>query len=218
MMTQQLAARDHTIATLRREQEQLQACLLRAQSRHETLETKAQITDHELAAVSEEKSRLKQETATLATQVEQLTREREELQNQARADGAQWRQIMSMSSKLQMQSVEESRRFSADREQWVQDRETLERRISELEGGSTVRMDLHNYPDMTQGLRRSLTLSSMSEDQLRNEVSGLRQRCQELEDRLKAVGKESTSIERTDVEFKKRFPFSNSHKGFGDTV
>lgn len=218
MLRQQIVARDHTISGLRREQEQLQASMLRAQSRYEALETKSQVTDHEMAAVSEEKNRLKQEVVTLATQVEQLTQEREELQNQARADGAQWRQIMSMSSKLQMQNVEESRRFTADREQWMKEREKLEQRINELEEGGTGQQDSPATLEMSQDLGRTLTLSSMSEEQLRQEISGLRQRCQELEEYLKAVMKESASIERTGTllkEVRKRMSAgtSSSHRG-----
>lgn len=221
MLRQQLIARDHTINNLKREHEQLQSSMMRAQSRYEALETKSQVTDHEMAAVSEEKNRLKQEVAVLATQVEQLTLEREELQTQARADGAQWRQIMSMSSKLQMQNVEESRRFTADREQWAKDREKLEQRINELEGGSPAGTDSLLALEVSQELGRSLTLSSVPEEQLRLEVLGLRQRCQELEELLKAVMKESASIERTGTllkEVRKRLSVGNNHRDSGQSV
>lgn len=197
-LRQQIASRDHTIASLRVEQG-------RVQSVCDQLDTKSQVMDRELAALTEERSELRKQASALAIQVEKLTRDKEQLQNQSQADAAQWRQIMSMSSKLQMQNVEESRRFNLDRETWAREREKLEQRITTLQGGGVLqRIDTQGSSDTSMSLetpRRTLTMtvSSMSEDQLRQEVASLRERCQELEELLSAVSKEAASVERTGV-------------------
>lgn len=190
-MRQQIGARDHNIAMLRSEQD-------RTQSRYEALETKSQVMDHEVAVLTEEKAELRKRVNSLASQVEKLSRDKEELQNQSQADAAQWRQIMSMSSRLQMQSVEETRRFNAERETWARERERLEHKISELLGEEVHRVDTDSASS-TSEVRRTLTLTSMSDDQLRHEVAGLRERCKELEGLLSAVVKEGASIERAGV-------------------
>lgn len=169
----------------------------RLQTLCEQLETKSRIMDQELAALNEERAGLRKQTNGLASQVESLTKEREQLQHQSQADAAQWRQIMSMSSKLQMQSVEETRRFNAEREAWTRERAVMEERLSRLQGGLMHRTDTEESSGTSSELRRSLTLSSMSDDQLRQEVGSLRKRCTELEGLMSAVVKESASIERT---------------------
>lgn len=191
-MRQQISARDQSIAILRSEQD-------RTQSRYEALETKSQVMDHEVAVLTEEKADLRKRVNSLANQVERLNRDKEELQNQSQADAAQWRQIMSMSSRLQMQSVEESRRFNADREAWSRERQRLENRIIELSGGAVQHVEPSESTGSPLELGRTLTLTSMSDDQLRQEVVGLRERCKELEELLSAVVKESASIERAGV-------------------
>lgn len=195
-LRQQIATRDHTIASLRVEQGRIQSVC-------DQLDTKSQVMDRELAALSEERSELRKQASALAIQVEKLTRDKEQLQNQSQADAAQWRQIMSMSSKLQMQNVEEARRFNADREAWAHEREQLGQKITVLQGRNVLqRIDTQTSSDTSMSLespRRTLsrTISSMSEDQLRQEVSTLRERCQELEELLSSVLREAASIERT---------------------
>lgn len=191
-MRQQINARDQSIAILRTEQE-------RAQSRYEALETKSQVMDHEVAVLTEENGELRQRINSLASQVERLTQDKEELQNQTQADAAQWRQIMSMSSRLQMQSMEESRRFNAEREAWTRERGRLEQRITELSGYAVQWSKAGENFGGSPGLHWTSTVSSMSDDQLRHEVIRLRERCREFEELLTAVAKESASIERADV-------------------
>lgn len=191
-MRQQINARDQSISILRSEQE-------RIQSRYEALETKSQVMDHEVAALTEEKTELRKRVNSLINQVERLNRDKEGLQSQSQADAAQWRQIMSMSSRLQMQSVEESRRYNAEREAWSSERQRLENRIIELSGGVLHHVESAESAGSPAELRRTLTVASMSNDQLRQEVIGLRERCKELEELLTAVVKESASIERTGV-------------------
>lgn len=188
-MRQQINARDQSIAMLRSEQD-------RTQSRYEALETKSQIMDNEVAVLTEEKAELRNRVNSLASQVEKLNRDKEELQSQSQADAAQWRQIMSMSSRLQMQSVEESRRFNVEREAWSCERQRLENRIIELSGGAIQRVESTDSAGSASELGRTLTVGSMSDDQLRQEIVGLRERCKELEELLSAVVKELASIER----------------------
>lgn len=210
-MRQQISARDQSIAMLRSEQD-------RTQSRYEALETKSQVMDHEVAVLTEEKTELRKRVNSLANQVEKLSRDREELQSQSQADAAQWRQIMSMSSQLQLQSVEESRRFNFEREAWARERERLEHRILELSGEEVRRVDTDSASS-TSELRRTLTVASMSDDQLRQEVAGLRERCKELEGLLSAVVKECASIERAGVLIKevKRRIMSAEDRGEEET-
>lgn len=195
MMRQQIDARDQSIAQLRSEKD-------RTQSRYEALETKSQVMDHEVAVLVEEKTELRKRVNSLVNQVERLNRDKEELQSQSQADAAQWRQIMSMSSRLQMQSVEESRRFNAERDAWSRTRERLEHKILELSGEEVQRVDTGDSASSTSEVRRTLTLTSMSDEQLRHEVAGLRERCTELEGLLSAVVKESASIERAGIVIK----------------
>lgn len=207
-MRQQINARDQSIAMLRSEQD-------RTQSRYEALETKSQVMDHEVAVLTEEKAELRKRVNSLANQVERLSRDKEELQNQSQADAAQWRQIMSMSSRLQMQSVEESRRFNTERETWTRERERLEYSILELSGGVVRREITGDSTSSTSELRQSLTVTSMSDDQLRQEVTGLRERCKELEGLLSAVVKECASIERAGVlikEVKRRITLAEDRR------
>ncbi|KAL8718272.1 MAG: hypothetical protein Q9181_008226, partial [Wetmoreana brouardii] len=181
---------------LRQQVRVLQAEKDQIYSLYEQLQIKSGLADQELVVLNEERAELRKQATELATQIDKLTTEREQLQHQSQADAAQWRQIMSMSSRLQMQSVEETRRFNADREAWSRERIMLEHRLSSLQGGALQRIDTGESLGVSSELRRSLTLSSMSDDQLRQEVSSLRERCAELEDLLCSVVKESPSIER----------------------
>lgn len=169
----------------------------RFQALYEQLETKSYIMDRELAALNEEREELRKQARSLASQVEDLLKEKERLQHQSQADASQWRQIMSMSSPLQMQSVEETRRFNAEREAWIRERTMLMRRLSGMQSPTLYRTDTGESSSVSSDLRRTLTLSSMDDDQLRQEVNSLRERCTELEELLTAVVKESASIERT---------------------
>lgn len=212
ILQQQISARDHNIDMLRSEHE-------RTQSRYEALEMKSRVMDHEVAVLTEERTELRKRVNSLTNQVEKLGRDREELQNQSQADAVQWRQIMSMSSRLQMQSVEESRQFNAEREAWVRERERLEYRILELSGEEVQRVDTGDSSSSTSEVRRALTVTSMSDDQLRQEVAGLRERCKELEGLLSAVVKECASIERAGVLIKevKRRIMSTENQGEEET-
>ena len=198
---QQIESRDQTIEALRVEQSRIQAVC-------EQLQTRSQVTKRELATLIEEKSELDKQALSLRGQVEELSRDKEQLQNESQANASQWRQIMAMSSKLQMQSVEETRRFNSDRQTWAQEREKLEQRLLNLQSGQMLqRTDTQESSDTSisgDPSRRmmSMTITSMSEDQLRLEVDVLRERCQELEHTLTTLLKESSNVERVAGVFK----------------
>jgi len=191
------AASNDVHQSLKQQIRVLQAEKDRIHTLFEQLETKSHIMDQELAALHEERAELRNQVNALTSQIESLTKERNQLQHQSQADAAQWRQIMSMSSRLQMQSVEETRRFNAEREAWTRERDLLEHRLSSLQGGTLYRTNTDESTGVSSELRRSLTLSSMNDEQLRQEASSLRERCDELEELLSSVVKESASIERT---------------------
>lgn len=191
----QLEIRDQTISSLRAEQHETQAVCDR-------LQTKSQVMDRELATLIEENAELRKQVSSLSIQIENLTREKEALQNQSQADAAQWRQIMAMSSRLQMQSVEETRRFNSERESWIRERSDLESRaISAHFGGSSVlqRIDMAEDSDASSSitpLHRSLSLALGPENQAQRDVNSLRERCRELEVILTSILKESVGVER----------------------
>lgn len=193
-LRQQIEVRDHVIASLRSEKGRIQAMC-------ERFETKSQVMDREIAALVEEKTELRHQVSALAAQVEALSRDKEALQNQSQADAAQWRQIMSMSSKLQMQSVEETRRFNAAKEEWSRERKDLEARINNTQlGGVLQRIDTSEGSDAGPLLdppQLTPNFAATSQEQLQVEINSARGRCQELEGILASLVKESSSIERT---------------------
>ena len=60
---------------------------------------------------------------------------RDDFQKQAAAERTQCRQIMTMSSQLQLKGADESRQHRVDRERWKQDRRGMQRQIENLEAG-----------------------------------------------------------------------------------
>lgn len=185
-LIEQIQSRDRTIAILRVELERLQTLC-------EQLEIKARVMDREHVNLKNEILDLKTQTSLLAKQVEKLTQEKDHLYSQSQADAAQWRQIVDMSSRLQLQSVEETRRFNADRESWRKERDRLEEQLNELQDGTPRRTPVED------SVNASSDLTSLSDERVREEVSVLRERCTELEELLGSVLKESASIERTDT-------------------
>lgn len=193
-LQQEVAARDDTIVALQDEKSRLQSLC-------DQLSIKSRATDHELAAMVEDRADLRRVINELSTQVKELTKEKEVLQNQSQSDAAQWRQIMSMSSKLQIQNVEESRRFKEEREVWITERERLIQQITDSERSTSLDcVDSQTDPSIvysdSSSSRRMLSLSLMSEGQLRQEIGIVRDRCQDLENILSMVLQEMTGIER----------------------
>lgn len=190
-LRRQLNARDDTIADLQRAQDQLQAQLSRTQARFAAMEIKVQIGEREVVALNDAKLRLARHSEELGAQVEALTRQKHQLEQQVLADGAQWRQIMSMSSRLQLQSAEDARRFNAERQQWTEERGRLEMRLDQLAPIVAGR------PRLWQPVSRATQSDwSAADEQTSDEIRSLRRRCQEQEEILVSLVENVTTMER----------------------
>jgi len=183
----QISTKTLALQTLQREHDQLLAAFSRSQIRCTTLDKKSQVSDHEINSLSEEKIRLQQQVEALETQVEELIAAREEANKQSTADGAQWRQIMAMSSQLQAQGAEEARRYKVDKETWERDREGLQRRIQELEAGKLTLVGSGEGTGLVTSVSPEDILASASLDVLREEIVRLRRSCTEMENVLQDI-------------------------------
>lgn len=154
----QVQARDQTICSLRKEQDQLSRL-------YEQLVLKNKLVDRELELTQEEKVRLRKEAGILADQSDELKRENEQLRGRAQMENAQWQQILALASRLEIQSKEELRRFNVEREAWSREKADLEQRLRQTRLGCFCRTD-HNLslialPDS----RPTITLSDTTYDQ-----------------------------------------------------
>lgn len=195
----QISTKTLALQTLQREHDQLLAAFSRSQIRCNTLDKKSQVSDHEINSLSEEKLRLQQQVESLEAQVEELSKARDEVQRQSTADGAQWRQIMAMSSQLQTKGAEEARIHKAAKDAWDLEREELERRIRELEGGAATgsipRGSAHaDVTSSTVGDEDAINSNSL--ESLREEIARLRHRLAESESILRDLTGEAEQIDR----------------------
>lgn len=195
----QISTKSLALTTLQREHDQLLTAYSRMQTRCQTLDKKSQVSDHEITALTEDKLRLQAQTESLEAQVEELVHARDDAQKQTTASGAQYMQIVSMSSKLQAQGAEEARRYKADREAWEHDRQGLQKRIHGLESSRT---DLHHLPSsptlptQTTSTAVDNILASSSLDELRGEVIRLRQLLANMDHQLADLRTESQRLDR----------------------
>ncbi|RMZ79567.1 hypothetical protein DV737_g3349, partial [Chaetothyriales sp. CBS 132003] len=168
-----------------------------AEIRCNTLDKKSQVSDHEINTLTEEKIRLQQQLESLEAQVEELQKSRDEVNKQSSADGAQWRQIMAMSSQLQIKSVEEARQFKTEREAWDQEKASLQRRIQDLEDGRQTMSTMAPQSAISDaGSTADDTLTSMSVEALRQEALKLRARCAKLELILQDISSETELLDK----------------------
>ena len=188
----QISTKTLALQTLQREHDQLLAAFSRSQVRCTTLDKKSQVSDHEINSLTEEKIRLQQQVEQLETSVEELMKTRDELNKQSSAHGAQWRQIMAMSSQLQIKGAEEARKYKADREAWEADRAAMQQRVTDLEGGGSSSAEKHPSSD-TEMEDEALNAASM--DAMRQEILRLRQKCAGLERKLQDLSGETEEID-----------------------
>ena len=188
----QISTKTLALQTLQREHDQLLAAFSRSQIRCNTLDKKSQVSDHEINTLTEEKIRLQQQVEQLESQVEDLIQSRDEKQKQSSADGAQWRQIMAMSSQLQMKGAEEARKYKAEREAWEADRSALEQRLRDLEVGSSSSTGKKRALD-TEEEGDANNLPSMGG--MQQEILRLRQKCAGLERMLQDLSGETEEID-----------------------
>lgn len=191
----QISTKSLALQTLQREHDQLLAAFSRSQIRCTALDKKSQVSDHEINSLTEDKIRLQQQVEMLEAQVQDLVKSRDELTQQSTADGAQWRQIMAMSSQLQIQGAEEARRFRAEREEWEQERAALRKRIAELESGKAIIPEAATASGATSPIPSDSILTSDSVDVLRQEIVRLRRRCVEVEHKLQELVGETAQID-----------------------
>ncbi|KAI1613455.1 hypothetical protein EDD36DRAFT_488506 [Exophiala viscosa] len=191
----QISTKTLALQTLQREHDQLLAAFSRSQIRCTALDKKSQVSDHEINSLTEDKIRLQQQVETLEAQVQDLMRSRDELTQKSTVDGAQWRQIMAMSSQLQMQGAEEARRFKAKQDEWEQERTALRKRIEELESGEVAIAAAKTTPGPTSPVASDAILTSDSVEVLRQEIIKLRRRCFELEAKLQGLAGEAAQID-----------------------
>ena len=191
----QISTKTLALQTLQREHDQLLAAFSRSQIRCTALDKKSQVSDHEINSLTEDKIRLQQQVETLDAQVQDLIRSRDELTQKSTADGTQWRQIMAMSSQLQMQGAEEARRFRARQDEWEQERTALRKRIEELESGTVTIPEAKTTSGPTSPVAGDAVLTSDSVEVLRQEIVKLRRHCVELEVKLRELAGEAAQID-----------------------
>ena len=193
----QISTKSLALTTLQREHDQLLAAYSRMQVRCQTLDKKSQVSDHEINTITEDKLRLQAQADALESQVDELIRARDDAQKQTTASGAQYMQIMSMSSKLQAQGASEARRYKTEREEWERDRNGLQDRIQMLESGSaqllTPSIEL-TQPQSSPALDD--VLNSASLDVLRSEVVRLRQSLMAIERQFIDLGQETKRLDQ----------------------
>ena len=177
----QISTKSLALQTLQREHDQLLAAFSRSQIRCTALDKKSQVSDHEINTLSEDKIRLQQQVESLDVQVQELMRSRDEAHQQSSADGAQWRQIVAMSSQLQIKGADDARRFKSEHDSWERERVALQKRVEELESGKENIPELRAVSGSTTPVASDLILTSGSVEVLREEVIRLRRRCVELE-------------------------------------
>ncbi|KAK6385788.1 hypothetical protein LTS17_001360 [Exophiala oligosperma] len=191
----QISTKTLALQTLQREHDQLLAAFSRSQIRCTALDKKSQVSDHEIITLTEDKIRLQQQVDTLDAQVLELTKARDEVTQQSTADGAQWRQIMAMSSQLQIKGAEEARRFKAERDAWDEERVALQGRIKELESVKDGSPERKAESGSTTPVASDSILASDSVEVLRQEVVRLRRQCVELESKLQELAGEAEQID-----------------------
>ena len=197
----ELSKKSLALMTLKTEHETLLSAYSRQQTRCITLDKKSKVSDNEINTLTEEKLRLQDQVESLESQVEELLRARDDAQKRNVADSQQYMQIMAMSSKLQAQSAEETRRWKAEREKWEQEKSTLAARIQRLEN-----QNVHSTtPDPTIKGSGVLNRSDTSDDQvdfssdpvtLKAEIIGLRKIIEAREKAIQRVTAEAEEIGR----------------------
>jgi hypothetical protein len=102
------------------------------------LDKKSQISDAEIINLSEDRDMLKIQAEGLEAQVEELQRIRDEAQKESAANSTQYLKIMSMSSVLEAQRTADQKKWKADREAWIKEKEQLLAIINKNNSGSGI--------------------------------------------------------------------------------
>ena len=121
----QLSTKSLAFQILQGEHDKLLAAFSRSQTRCATLDRKSQASETEINNLSEDQIRMQAQIEAYESQIEDLQQSRDEAWRQSSANGAQYMQIIEMSSKLQAKGVTESRR-------WQEEKETLEKEKADM--------------------------------------------------------------------------------------
>ena len=221
----QISVKTLAFQTLQREYDSLLQKLERQRTKCATLEKKFEVSDFEINGLTDEKERLQAQVASMENQVEELQQSRDEARRQLVANGTQYMRIMEMANRLQAQSLEDKKRWEAEKAE-------LEQRIRVLEEAMVTGAERHPSSSMDESDSTSLgaTVASSSSfavtvaaaggtanqnrnqfsssvsvvsaasatetiNVLRTEISRLRSRTQVLETALRTMREESISIQ-----------------------
>ena len=198
----QLSTKSLAHQILQGEHEKLLAAYSRSQTRCAALDKKSQVSDAEINNLTEDRIRLQTQIDALDQQVEELQESRDEAHKHSVANGAQYMQIMSMSSRLQAQSAADLKKWKSDRDEWAQEKEELLAKVATLEKtGGVARV---HKPELNkagqsvdeQNAADEAELSTMSFDRLKEEITFLRRSKREAEVVIQAFRDEGGVISR----------------------
>ena len=218
----QLSTKSLAHQILQGEHEKLLAAYSRSQTRCNSLDKKSQVSDAEINNLSEDRQRLQSQIEMFEQQVEELQASRDEAHKQSVANGAQYMQIMAMSSKLQAQSASDLKKWKGDREEWASEKDELLKRIEKMEkeAGHLLKHDFSHGASEAAPLRNESgnndssegtaapdhgqmekeeaeeELSSMSLERLKEEVLSLRRSKREAQSLVQAFRDESGAIRK----------------------
>lgn len=104
----------------------------RTKARLVTYDRKSKAADEELAILHEEKFVLQDRVTTLEKELEQARQQRNDVQDLHNREGAQWRQIISLSNQLQKQHTEQAERWKEEKGELVEKIELLEEKLFKM--------------------------------------------------------------------------------------
>lgn len=133
----QVSVKQLALQTLQREYDSLLQKLERQRVKSQALEKKFEVSDAEINSLTDEKERLAGQVQALEAQVEDLQVSRDEARKMGADSAAQYMKIVEMAGRLQGKGVE-------DKKTWEKERDTLMRRITELEGGQPPPRSAHS--------------------------------------------------------------------------
>lgn len=204
-LQQQIDTRTLAFETLQREHQNLLSAFSRSQSRAATLDKKFIASEAEIHDLNDGRIRLQAQIEALEAQVQEIQQIREDAHTQSVTEGAQYMQIMAMSSKLQAQGASDSQKWKAEREQWALDKKAFMMQIEHLEGEKLAllrTLRASEPPDSSLAHSQSTAVTGtlegtdthVSRGMLREDIRELRIKCNNLEAALQAIRHESSNF------------------------
>lgn len=204
-LQQQIDTRTLAFETLQREHQSLLSAFSRSQSRVATLDKKFIASEAEINELNDGRVRLQAQIEALEAQVQEIQQIREIAHTQSITEGAQYMQIVAMSSKLQAQGASDSQKWKAEREQWELDKKAFMMQIEHLEREKqallrSLRASEPSDSSLTHDKSTTAigtlegTDTQASRCMLREEIRELRIKCNNLEAALQAIRHESSNF------------------------